>query len=69
MSLSPSPDALAATGLPDSDIAAIQQVLASHPEVEQAILYGSCAPCSAPASTPPAWPGSMSTSTTCCSLG
>ena len=41
MSLSPSPAALASTGLPESAIAAIQQVLAAHPEVEQAILYGS----------------------------
>lgn len=28
-------------GLPDGAIAAIRQVLASHPEVEAAILYGS----------------------------
>jgi predicted nucleotidyltransferase len=41
MSLSPSPTALASTGLPESALAAIQQVLATHPEVEQAILYGS----------------------------
>ncbi|MEB3362276.1 MAG: nucleotidyltransferase domain-containing protein [Synechococcaceae cyanobacterium] len=38
MSLSPSAAALPRTGLPP---AAIQQVLAAHPEVEQAILYGS----------------------------
>ncbi len=37
----PSPTALASTGLPDSAITAIQQVLAAHPAVEQAILYGS----------------------------
>ena len=30
-----------ATGLPETAIAAIRQVLASHPEVEAAILYGS----------------------------
>ncbi|MEB3324659.1 MAG: nucleotidyltransferase domain-containing protein [Cyanobacteriota bacterium] len=30
-----------ATGLPESAITAIQQVFASHPEVEAAILYGS----------------------------
>ena len=41
MSLSPSPAALASTGLPESAIAAIQQAFAAHPEVEQAILYGS----------------------------
>jgi predicted nucleotidyltransferase len=41
MNLRPSPTALACTGLPDSAITAIQQVLATHPEVEQAILYGS----------------------------
>ncbi|MFM7235614.1 MAG: nucleotidyltransferase domain-containing protein [Cyanobium sp.] len=29
------------TGLPDAAITAIRQVLASHPEVEAAILYGS----------------------------
>ena len=28
-------------GLPESAIEAIQQVLAAHPEVEQAIVYGS----------------------------
>ena len=28
-------------GLPDSAIQAIQQVLAAHPEVEQALIYGS----------------------------
>jgi predicted nucleotidyltransferase len=41
MSLSPSPTALASTGLPESAITAIQQVLSTHPDVEQAILYGS----------------------------
>jgi hypothetical protein len=41
MSLSPSPAALASTGLPETAITAIQKVLAAHPEVEQAILYGS----------------------------
>jgi predicted nucleotidyltransferase len=41
MSLSPSPAALASTGLPETAITAIQQVLAAHTEVEQAILYGS----------------------------
>ena len=30
-----------ATGLPEAAITAIRQVLASHPEVEAAILYGS----------------------------
>ena len=30
-----------ATGLPEAALAAIRQVLASHPEVEAAILYGS----------------------------
>ena len=29
------------TGLPEAAITAIRQVLASHPEVEAAILYGS----------------------------
>lgn len=60
MSLFPSPAALASTGLPESAITAIQQVLAAHPEVEQAILYGSA---------PPAWPGSMPISMTCSSPG
>lgn len=41
MSLRPYPAALASTGLPESALAAIQQVLAAHPAVEQAILYGS----------------------------
>ena len=41
MSLSPSAAALARTGLPPAALAAIQQVLAGHPAVEQAILYGS----------------------------
>ena len=36
----PSP-ALQASGLPDSAVAALRQVLARHPEVEAAILYGS----------------------------
>jgi len=30
-----------ATGLPEAAIAAIRQVLVSHPEVEAAVLYGS----------------------------
>jgi predicted nucleotidyltransferase len=41
MSLRLSPAALASTGLPESALAAIQQVLAAHPAVQQAILYGS----------------------------
>jgi predicted nucleotidyltransferase len=41
LSLSPCPSTLTATGLPEPAITAIQQVLAAHPEVEQAILYGS----------------------------
>lgn len=38
MSLSQTPQHF---GLPDTAIQAIQQVLAAHPEVEQAIVYGS----------------------------
>ncbi|MFM9102135.1 MAG: nucleotidyltransferase domain-containing protein [Cyanobium sp.] len=41
MSLSPSAADLTSTGLPPAAITAIQQVLANHPAVEQAILYGS----------------------------
>ena len=37
----PSATTSQATGLPESAIGAIQEVLASHPEVEAAILYGS----------------------------
>jgi predicted nucleotidyltransferase len=41
MTLSPPLASTQATGLPDAAIAAIRQVLASHPEVESAALYGS----------------------------
>ena len=41
MTLSLPPAALRASGLPDTAIEAIRQVLARHPEVEAAILYGS----------------------------
>jgi len=41
MTLSPPLASTQATGLPDAAIAAIRQVLASHPEVESATLYGS----------------------------
>jgi len=41
VTLSLPPAALQASGLPDSAVAAIRQVLARHPEVEAAILYGS----------------------------
>jgi predicted nucleotidyltransferase len=41
MNLSPPLASTQATGLPDAAIAAIRQVLASHPEVESATLYGS----------------------------
>lgn len=41
MTLSLPPAALRASGLPDTAIEAIRQVLAHHPEVEVAILYGS----------------------------
>lgn len=41
MTLSLPPAALEASGLPDTAIAAIRQVLARHPAVEAAILYGS----------------------------
>ncbi len=41
MTLSPPLTSALATGLPEAAIAAIQQVLAGHPEVESATLYGS----------------------------
>ena len=41
MTLSPPLVSAQTTGLPDAVIAAILQVLASHPEVEAATLYGS----------------------------
>ncbi|MEB3198915.1 MAG: nucleotidyltransferase domain-containing protein [Synechococcaceae cyanobacterium] len=41
MNVLPSLTAPAATGLPQQAIEAIQQVLALHPEVDGAILYGS----------------------------
>jgi uncharacterized protein len=41
VTLSLPPAALRASGLPDTAIEAIRQVLARHPEVEAAILYGS----------------------------
>jgi len=41
MTLSPPLASSQSIGLPDAAIAAIRQVLASHPEVEAAILYGS----------------------------
>ena len=41
MTVSPPLVSAQAIGLPDSAIAAIRQVLASHPEVESATLYGS----------------------------
>ena len=41
MTISPPPATLGATGLPAAAIAAIQAVLASHPQVECAVLYGS----------------------------
>ncbi|MFM9103064.1 MAG: nucleotidyltransferase domain-containing protein [Cyanobium sp.] len=41
MSLSYSAADFTSTGLPPATLAAIQQVLAGHPAVEQAILYGS----------------------------
>ncbi len=41
MTRSSPPAALQASGLPDRAIVAIRQVLATHPEVEAAILYGS----------------------------
>ncbi len=41
MSVRPPLATARAIGLPEAAIVAIQQVLASHPEVEAAILYGS----------------------------
>jgi predicted nucleotidyltransferase len=41
VTLSLPPVALQASGLPDSAVTAIRQVLAGHPEVEAAVLYGS----------------------------
>jgi uncharacterized protein len=41
MSVSPPLASAHTTGLPEGAIEAIQQVLASHPEVESATLYGS----------------------------
>ena len=41
MSVTPPLTSAQATGLPDAALSAIRQVLASHPEVEAAILYGS----------------------------
>ena len=41
MGSSTSPASMPSTGLPDTAIRAIQQVLAFYPEVEEAILYGS----------------------------
>ena len=41
MTITPPPATLGATGLPAAAIAAIQAVLASHPQVERAVLYGS----------------------------
>jgi predicted nucleotidyltransferase len=41
MTLSPPLASTQATGLPDAALTAIRQVLASHPEVESATLYGS----------------------------
>ena len=38
---SPQPAGTLAIGLPDAALTAIRQVLANHPEVEAAILYGS----------------------------
>ena len=43
MTVTPPLTSAQATGLPDAVITAIRQVLASHPEVEAAILYGSLA--------------------------
>ena len=43
MTVTPPLTSAQATGLPDADLTAIRQVLASHPEVEAAILYGSLA--------------------------
>ena len=41
MTLSPPQASSQSIGLPDAAIAAIRQVLVSHPEVEAAILFGS----------------------------
>jgi predicted nucleotidyltransferase len=41
MTLSPPLASTQPTGLPDAALTAIRQVLASHPEVESATLYGS----------------------------
>jgi hypothetical protein len=43
MTVTPPLTSAQATGLPDAALTAIPQVLASHPEVEAAILYGSLA--------------------------
>jgi predicted nucleotidyltransferase len=43
MTVTPPLTSAQATGLPDAALSAIRQVLASHPEVEAAILYGSLA--------------------------
>jgi predicted nucleotidyltransferase len=43
MTVTPPLTSAQATGLPDAALTAIRQVLASHPEVEAAILYGSLA--------------------------
>ena len=43
MTVTPPLASAQATGLPDAALTAIRQVLASHPEVEAAILYGSLA--------------------------
>lgn len=41
MTVHPPPATAQAIGLPEAAVTAIRQVLASHPEVEAAILYGS----------------------------
>jgi predicted nucleotidyltransferase len=41
MTTTPQPQTPQRFGLPETAIQAIQQVLAAHPEVEQAIVYGS----------------------------
>jgi predicted nucleotidyltransferase len=41
MTVQPPPATAQAIGLPEAAVTAIWQVLASHPEVEAAILYGS----------------------------
>ena len=43
MTVTPPLTSAQATGLPDAALTTIRQVLASHPEVEAAILYGSLA--------------------------